>query len=474
MLWPLRLTVLPFPYPKSHEIINLVEGTEKKIYSVSEITSSIKSLLEKRFSFVWVSGEISNFRIPASGHFYFTLKDARSQISAVMFRGQNRNLNFDIEDGQHLIGLGRISVYEPRGTYQIIFEYIEPKGVGALQIAFEQLKKRLFEEGLFGEEHKQALPFLPKKISIITSPTGAVIHDIIHVIYRRYPTMRLEILPVKVQGEGSVEDIISALATLNERMDTDLIIVARGGGSLEDLQAFNSEKIARAIFNSEIPVISAVGHEIDYTISDFVADLRAPTPSAAAELAVPLKNDLTLKLLNLEYTLKSSINLYLQHKKDKMHELSIRLRDPKKRIQDLHLKLDDLISRLIRLIFSIIDRKRDRIDWRTKALITYNPNKLLIIYKEKLDKININLLKIMLNIIQQKRSQFRESTTQLVMLDPKAILKRGYSITRTIPESRVVHDPETVSFQQELEILVEKGVLICKVERKLFHGKKII
>ena len=283
----------------------------RRILTVSELTGQIKSLLENSFAFVWVCGEISNFRTPGSGHYYFTLKDASAQVAAVMFRNQNRQLKFLPADGMSIVGLGRISVYEPRGSYQIILEYVEPAGVGALQVAFERLKQRLAVAGYFDEHHKQRLPFLPHKISVITSPTGAVVHDIITVASRRFPNMPLQIVPVKVQGVGSEDEIASALELVNRRSDADVIILARGGGSLEDLQAFNSERVAMAIFTSRIPVVSAVGHETDVTIADFIADVRAPTPSAAAELVVPDKNELARRCIEIESKLHAIINNYL-------------------------------------------------------------------------------------------------------------------------------------------------------------------
>ncbi|MCK4793478.1 MAG: exodeoxyribonuclease VII large subunit, partial [Desulfobacteraceae bacterium] len=285
---------------------------ERRIYTVTELTHNIKDFLEEAFPFVWITGEISNFRIPVSGHFYFTIKDSGAQISAVMFRGQNRNLRFQPEDGMAVIAMGRLNVYETKGIYQIIIEYLEPEGVGVLQLAFEHLKKRLAAEGLFDEKHKLPLPFLPQKIAVVTSPTGAVIRDIINVIDRRFPNMTVEIAPVKVQGEQAAEEIVEAIELLNDRNDADVIVVARGGGSLEDLQAFNSEVVARAIFSSEIPVVSAVGHETDFTIADFTADLRAPTPSAAAELIVPVKNDLLMRTKEIRGTLKGAINHRIQ------------------------------------------------------------------------------------------------------------------------------------------------------------------
>ena len=271
--------------------------TTQKVYTISELNADIKWLLEERFPFVWIIGEVSNFRIPASGHFYFTLKDEFSQLNAVMFRGQQQKLRFQPEDGMNITGLGRLSVYEPRGTYQIILEYMEPAGIGALQIAYEKLKAQLAEEGLFDEKHKKPIPFLPQKIALITSPSGAVVHDMLNIINRRFPNVHIQIYPVKVQGDGAEDEIVDALALLNQSADVDVTIVARGGGSLEDLQTFNVERVARSVFESHIPVISAVGHETDFTITDFVADLRASTPSAAAELAVPVKNEL-LRIVN--------------------------------------------------------------------------------------------------------------------------------------------------------------------------------
>ena len=287
--------------------------SQRRIHTVSELTAKVKVLLEDNFPFIWICGEISNFRVPASGHFYFTLKDEKAQINTVMFRSQNRNLKFEPEDGMSVTGLGRISLYEPRGTYQIILEYIEPEGTGAIQLAFEQLKARLSAEGLFDEKHKKPLPFLPRKISIITSPTGAVVHDILKIINRRFSNIHIEIIPVKVQGSGAESEIVSGLDMINTRSDSDVTILSRGGGSLEDLHAFNSEDVARAIFSSKIPIISAVGHETDFTIADFVADLRASTPSAAAELAVPHKIDLSRRVAELTTTLTVRFSRYIKH-----------------------------------------------------------------------------------------------------------------------------------------------------------------
>jgi len=391
----------------------------QKIYTVSGLTADIKELLENNFPMVWITGEISNFRVPASKHFYFTLKDENSQISAVMFGGQHRHLKFTPEDGMSITGMGRISLYPPRGNYQIIFEYLEPKGIGSLQVAFEQLKARLAAEGLFDKEYKKPLPFLPKKISVITSSTGAVIHDILKIIGRRFPNIHIEIIPVKVQGEGSENEIVAGLELLNCRGDSDLAILARGGGSLEDLQSFNSEKVARAIFESKIPIISAIGHETDFTIADFVADLRAPTPSAAAELAVPLKDELVQKCDRRFIALKNSFNRYIQHRRNILNHLIKRLANPKRKIEDLRIRLDDMTQRLIRIFVNNIRQKQEHLLWRTERLNALNP---------------------------------------------KAILARGYSITRRLPDKSVVTDSESVSKEENLEIILAKGGLICRVE----------
>jgi len=445
-------------------------GGRKNIYTVSELNANIKSLVEENFPFVWIFGEISNFRTPASGHYYFTLKDDSSQISSVMFRGQQRNLKFKPEDGLNVTGMGRVSVYEPRGTYQVILEYLEPSGAGALQIAFEKLKSRLAAEGCFDEAHKKPLPFLPNKISIITSPTGAVVHDILQVINRRFPNLSIQIIPVKVQGEGSSEEIVAALELLDTDIDTDVAILARGGGSLEDLQAFNSEPVARAIFASKVPIISAVGHETDYTISDFVADLRAPTPSAAAELVVPHKFELQQRLKNIIRLLNSNINYYFKRLNEKLKEKSSRLLDPRRRIEDSCMKVDDLTARLNRLLSHRIHLERKNHDFWDDRLQANTPLHFLIKNKLKHEYNYFNLLKSYekYNIIN--KAKIRELSTKLQALSPVAILERGYSITRTLPSKFVVRDPAKVCLDQDLEIMVALGRLYCRVKGKSTDG----
>lgn len=446
----------------------------RKIYTVSELTDQIKALLEETFPFVWIVGEISNFRTPLSGHFYFTLKDADSQINAVMFRGQQRQLKFEPEDGMRITGMGRLSVYEPRGSYQIILEYMEPSGVGALQIAYEKLKARLAQEGLFDDQHKQPIPFLAQKIALITSPSGAVVHDILNIIDRRFANVDVQIVPVKVQGDGAEEEIAAALDLLDQQADFDAAILARGGGSLEDLHAFNSETVARAIYACDVPLISAVGHETDYTIADFVADLRAPTPSAAAELLLPLKKELLQIVRSFSDDLHYRMINTIERLRHTLVDVAKRMRDPRKKSQDWRLRLDDLTLRLSRHIRAILDRKNERLQWRQDRLLINNPQSRIENYKASIQQIVNKLLELCDKKLQIKFARLREFSARLEALSPIAILERGYSITRTVPEAKIVLDPETVDLQQDLEVILSKGALICRVKEKLKNGPKNI
>lgn len=450
------------------------DGIQRKIFTVSELNADIKNLLEQQFPFIWIYGEISNFRTPASGHFYFTLKDENAQINAVMFRGQQRHLKFEPADGMGVTGMGRISVYEPRGTYQVILEYLEPSGAGALQIAFEKLKSRLASKGFFNEQHKRPLPFMPSKISLITSPTGAVVHDLLNIIQRRAAGVRVEIIPVSVQGAGAVEQIVDALVLLNDRADSDVAILARGGGSLEDLQAFNSEPVARAVFESQIPIISAIGHETDYTIADFVADLRAPTPSAAAELVVPEKTELNRRCTELKRALIYNINNFIRQLRKTIEELNSRLKAPERQVEDFRLRLDDLINRLENMARGRIGHENERLNFWTDRLLANNPRSQLIKINEKLDQINTNLFKTLIFYLKDRQNKLRTQTAKLDALNPLAILARGYSITRTLPGTLVVKDARNVTLDQQLEVMLSRGKLFCRVEGKSTHAKKDI
>lgn len=335
--------------------------SSREVLTVTELTRQVQDALEATFDQLWVEGEISNLRRPASGHLYFTLKDEESQVRAVLFRPVARALKFDLEDGMHILCRARMNVYRPRGEYQLILDYAEPKGAGALQIAFEQLKARLQAEGLFDPAHKKPVPFLPSRIGVVTSPSGAVIRDILNITKRRFPSVGILIAPVRVQGAEAPAEIVEAIQHLNEIPGIDVIIVARGGGSLEDLMAFNSEGVARAIFASRIPVISAVGHEIDFTIADFVADLRAPTPSAAAELVVPRRGDLVQQVRTLSARAAHAGERFLKIRRERLEKLAERVRDPRRRLTDLRLGLDERFNNLAAAIARRVRADREKI-----------------------------------------------------------------------------------------------------------------
>lgn len=442
----------------------------RKVYSVSQLTDQIKALLEDRYSMVWISGEISNLRIPPSGHAYFTLKDQKSQISAVMFRGQLRQLKFEIEDGLVLVALGRLTVYPPRGNYQIILEYIEPRGAGALQIAFEQLKRKLSDEGLFSEDRKAALPFLPRRIGIITSPSGAVIQDIIRVLSRRFYNVIIDIYPVRVQGVQSPSEIIRAIELANRLMRNDLLILARGGGSLEDLSPFNDEGVARSIFASRIPLVSAVGHETDFTIADFVADTRAPTPSAAAEIIVPVKHDMQSRIAEL----KLRCSRAMQHTCDRMRQRLAQTRrlivHPGKRVEDMRLHVDLLGDRLRRSLTDLVQDRKNRLDRVSGALRGNSPVHRLGIYRSKVELLTLKATQILNIYIGKMAERYKRAHALLGAVNPSAILNRGYSITRTLPDRRVVMDAGNLISGQLLEVQLAHG----KVDVSVLASKKDI
>jgi exodeoxyribonuclease VII large subunit len=438
----------------------------RHVYHVTELNKKIKHLLEEAYPFIWISGEISNFRTPSSGHAYFTLKDQQSQISAVMFRTQARSLQFKPEDGLSVIGLGRISVYEPRGAYQVIFEYLEPQGIGGLQVAFEKLKIALSDEGLFDVHHKAMLPLLPQKVSIVTSPTGAAIRDFIKVAQRRFPNLTLEVVPVSVQGDRSPGEIIHAIRFLNSIGQTDVIVLARGGGSIEDLSAFNDERVARAIFASRIPVVSAIGHETDFTIADFVADVRAPTPSAAAEIVVPSKNELLQRLSEIKQKLYKTINNKLILLNNILSGFTSRIVHPQRRLQDMRLRLDDYSMRLASTVVDVMARKRERVAYDHHMLINLSPLKMTTMMKQHVLQQQHDLNRCMSRKIQDGRAVAFKNESMLAALNPMAILQRGYSITRTLPGQSIVRNARQIKIDQPLEILLGRGTLHVTVKEK--------
>jgi exodeoxyribonuclease VII large subunit len=433
------------------------------VLTVTELTREIKSLLEARFSEVWVEGEISNLRIPPSGHLYFTLKDDSSQIRGVLFRTQARSLRFIPEDGLHVIGRGRVSLYEKRGDYQLILETMEPKGIGALQLAFLQLKDKLEKEGLFAHDHKKPIPMISQRIGIVTSPTGAVIRDMLHVLARRFENIHILLYPVRVQGEESWQEIARGIEYFNRQRNVDVLIIGRGGGSLEDLWAFNEEGLARAIFRSRIPIISAVGHETDYTISDFVADLRAPTPSAAAELVVKDKRELKNTLYHLSYRLESQMAQTLQEFRTHLNHLRKILGSPREAVETYFLRIDELFGRLQRVISWTIDRCHEKSLHLGRALSLQSPKGRLGHQRLFALESSKRLEQYFKHTIGIERERLKGLMGQLDSLSPLSILQRGYSITRKIPDLEILRDSAQVCRGDQLEVRVHRGSLVCEV-----------
>ncbi|MBW1649584.1 MAG: exodeoxyribonuclease VII large subunit [Deltaproteobacteria bacterium] len=441
----------------------LINSASNKLYTVSELNTGIKKLLEEKFPLIWICGEISNFKTPSSNHYYFTLKDNKSQMSAVIFANQNMYLKFMPENGMKIKGIGRISLYEPRGAYQIIFEHIEPYGLGELQAAFEHLKVKLEKEGLFDQSFKKPISFLPKKISVVSSPTGAVIHDIQTVIKRRYPNIHIEIVPVKVQGENAEQEITESINLLNRLNNTDIIILARGGGSLEDLAAFNTEIVARAIFACKIPIISAIGHQTDFTIADFTADLRAPTPSAAAELAVPVKAELEHKIFLLYNRAYSLLLNSLEKEKKQIDHLTVRIVNPRKKIDDLRLKIDDLCLKMSRVIRNKLQIYNERLKWKKSGLNIKELEKRIYELKSKLYTLNNNIL-INLNIDYRKQ-QLERAFLRIKILKPEHILKLGYGIIRKTEDNKLIKSIKDIKTGDNLEIKISDGYIECNIKR---------
>jgi len=391
-------------------------------YTVTEITRLIKFALEESFTSIWVLGEISDFKRHSSGHYYFTLKDAQSQLSAVMWRGKNMSLHFIPQEGMKVLAYGSITVFEKTGRYQLDVDILQPQGIGELQIAFEQLKARLQQEGLFEQKWKKNIPKYPETIGVVTSPTGAAIQDIISIITRRYPSAQIIVRPVKVQGEGAAEEIADAIDECNEYGRFDVLIVGRGGGSIEDLWPFNEEIVARAIFHSKIPIISAVGHEVDFTISDFVADLRAPTPSAAAELAVP---DAGQELMHISHLLQRIVrftNNRFQYLNEKVRllESSRALRMPADGMKQSALQLDLLVNKLENAYHEKISNRIEHINQLTNLLRSY---------------------------------------------DPMAVLQRGYSITYRAEDDRIIRDSTQLHPGDGIWIQFAKGKVSGQIEK---------
>ena len=447
--------------------LNLNLQPTRKAWTVSELTAKIRDLLAKNFTDITVQGEISNCREAQSGHVYFTLKDDRSQVRCVFFKQQQRGIKFRPEDGLQMTVRGSISVYETRGEYQIYVENLEPIGLGALQLAFEQLKKRLEAEGLFDPARKKPLPLLPSRIGIVTSPRGAAVRDVVRILTRRFPNVHLTVYPVRVQGEGSAEEIVKALKFFNARKLVDVLIVARGGGSMEDLWAFNEEIVARAIFASEIPVISGVGHETDFTIADFVADVRASTPSAAAELVVQTRAQFDKHIADLRETLAGVFRYRLLEWSRRVHELSARrgFRRPLDLLRQQRQRADEMTSRLALGLRARLEQSRKRFTAAHLRIASFDFRVKIGVFRLRLERRTAELGVRIERLLRAKRDRWQRLALQLQERGPLKVLERGYAIATDVA-GNLLRDAAQVALGDAVSIQLHRGRLTTEVRKK--------
>jgi len=439
----------------------------RDIYSVTRLNTEVRDLLEGSFPSLWVEGEISNLARPASGHLYFSLKDASSQVRSAMFRANNRLLTFEPENGQHVLARARVSLYPARGDYQLIIEHLEAFGEGALQRAFEALKRRLAAEGLFDVSRKRPVPALPRRIGVITSPSGAAVRDILTVTRRRFPAIPIRIYPVSVQGAGAAEQIAQALGLASERGDCDVLVLARGGGSLEDLWAFNEEAVARAIAACEIPVVTGVGHEVDVTISDFAADYRAATPSAAAEAVTPDQLAWREGLAKMEARLATLLRARLRLEGQRVAWLGQRLQHPKRRLQELAQRLDGLSLRLSAAARARLRRADTRLQQSRARLQKQHPESVLNMLRARTGYLQQRLVTALRHALARRRAELTGLARSLHTVSPLSTLDRGYAIITTHPEGRLVRSVKQTQPGHCVQARLSDGALLCTVDERL-------
>ena len=444
----------------------------RDIYNVTRLNREVRAVLEGSFPLLWVQGEISNLARPASGHIYFSLKDQHSQVRCAMFRNRLRSVKFAPENGMEILLRANVGLYEGRGEFQLIVEHMEAAGEGALQRAFEELKQKLNKEGLFANEHKQPLPEYPRRIGVITSPSGAAIRDILQVLKRRYPLADVIIYPVPVQGEGSAQKIVEALATAEKRAECDVLILARGGGSLEDLWSFNEELVARAIFDLSLPLVCGVGHEIDFTIADFVADQRAPTPSAAAELVSPnsleLQSGFEQQQLVLQRLMENTINLLQQ----KLAQLEKLLPDPERQLQLISQRLDETSLRMQQAIKGNFAHKRNAMLQACSSLNRFDPQQVLLLNREKCRRLREQLQAQMSHLLSNSTQKIQHLARALHTVSPLATLDRGYAIVSHGEDKQLLHDSKQVQVGDTIHARLARGELKARVEALLKDDKQ--
>ncbi len=445
--------------------IENIEQRETPIYTVSRLNNEVRLLLEKGFPLIWVEGEISNFAAPHSGHWYFSLKDAGAQVRCAMFRGNLRKLGFLAKDGMHVMIKARVSLYENRGDFQLIAEDMEERGEGKLRRAFELLKKKLEAAGYFDPAHKKALPTIPKQIGVITSATGAAIRDILTVLKRRYPCVPILIYPTLVQGETAAPAIVNALQTANRRNECDILILARGGGSLEDLWPFNEEMVAKAIYESQIPIISGVGHEVDFTIADFVADKRAPTPSAAAEMITPDSTELLLLLKRQYQQIVRQIQLKLTSTKQQLTWINTHLNQqhPKQRLTEKMQHLDFYELTLAQHQTRLLNQYQMQLKECTARLHRHIPLHRIHQLQNQMHLQEQQLINLIHLRVSEKQTKLTNASAKLDTLSPLATLKRGFAIATK--KKKIVRDMNDVNPGDEIQLQLSNGIMDCRVEK---------
>jgi exodeoxyribonuclease VII large subunit len=437
---------------------------QRKVYKVTDLTREVKSLLEGRFNLVQVEGEISNFtRNTASGHCYFSIKDEGAQLKCVMFKGVASHLKFRPGDGVHVMITGQITVYPPTGMYQLKVDTMEPMGAGALALKFEELKKRLAEEGLFDKALKRPLPAIPKRIGVVTSPTGAAIQDFLRVLHKRWPNMPVLLAPARVQGESAAAEVCQAITKLGAVPDVDVIVVTRGGGSLEDLWTFNEEIVARAIRRSPVPVVSAIGHEVDFTISDFAADVRAPTPTGAAELIVPDKADVKAGLSNLEGRMRRAVDRHIEVRRSRLEARRNSLSDPRRVIGERRITLDRLLGRAERQLRDRLRRERASLKDREAALARNHPQARLAGLRDAIAKLEQRLVRSTNTSVTAQHKRLAELAGRLDAMSPLKVLSRGYSLAYT-PEGALVRRATDVHVGDRVTVRVAEGSFDATVD----------
>ncbi len=444
-----------------------MQNTNRTILSVAELNSEVNQLLIRGFPLLWVEGEISNLVRPSSGHLYFTLKDNKSQIRSAMFRNRNMKLSIKPENGMKVLVRGRVGLYEPRGDYQLIAEHMEDAGVGQLQKQFEQLKQKLSTAGLFAEEHKKELPEYPKRIAVITSPTGAAIRDILNVLNRRSPQTPVLIYPVAVQGEASKLEIETAIRRADADKKCDVIILARGGGSIEDLWSFNEENVAKTIYQANTPIVCGVGHEIDFTIADFVADLRAPTPSAAAELITPDRNQLFTDIIQTKLWLEERMQREISSRQQHLTWLQSRLelQKPSQKIQQQYQRLDEVESRMHQQLSKLLEHKRTSITYLQTRLKATLPNRKIQQQKQQLDHFQSRLNQSMQLKLNNSRSLFQLQMATLDSISPLKTLERGYAIVKNKETDSLITSVKQTNNVNAITIKLKDGEFDASISK---------